>query len=227
MCSYRIEADYSSIKEREPHDMPREKMERLGPSALTDKELLMLIIGSGSSRRDVEELAGELLEKMDQSPSITSDEIMKISGIGQAKASAISAAMELGRRRVHRKTVTIASPADIYREIRHYSSREQENLIVLLLNGAHEMIGSFVATVGLLNRTIIHPREVFASAIKERAAAIVIAHNHPSGNLIPSEEDKEVTIRLKRAGEILGIRILDHLVFTDERFYSFVEHGIL
>lgn len=227
MSRYRIGDDYHSISEREPCDMPRERLERLGPSALSDKELLMLIIGSGSQKRDVEELAGDLLEKMDRMPSISCDEIIKIPGIGIAKASAISAALELGRRRTRRKAISISSPGDIYREIRHYSSREQESLVVMLLNGAHEVISVFVATVGLLNRTIIHPREVFASAIRERAAAIAIAHNHPSGNVQPSEDDKDVTMRLKKAGEILGIKVIDHLVFTEDSYYSFAEHGLV
>ena len=86
--------------------------------------------------------------------------------------------------------------------------------MVVMLNGAHEVLGTFVATVGLLNRTIVHPREVYAPAIKERAAAIAIAHNHPSGNVTPSEEDKDVTIRIKKAGDILGIKLLDHVMFT-------------
>ena len=213
--------------EREPADRPRERLERLGIEALSDKELLMLLIGSGSSRRNVEELADELLADLDRNPRLSAADIMKISGIGIAKASAIGAALELGRRRVSKRAPSISNPSDIYREIRHFSSREQESLVVVMLNGAHEVIGTFVATVGLLNKTIVHPREVFADAIRSRAAAIVIAHNHPSGNIDPSEEDKEVTIRIRKAGEILGIKVLDHLVFTEDRYYSFIEHGLM
>lgn len=98
---------------------------------------------------------------------------------------------------------------------------------MVLLNGAHEVLGTFVATIGLLNKTIVHPREVFADAIRSRAAAIAIAHNHPSGNIEPSQDDKDVTARLQKAGQILGIKLLDHLVFTDERYYSFLEHGLM
>ena len=213
--------------EREPADRPRERLERLGIEALSDKELLMLLIGSGSSRRNVEELADELLANLDRNPRLSAADIMKISGIGIAKASAIGAALELGRRRVSKRAPSISNPSDIYREIRHFSSREQESLVVVMLNGAHEVIGTFVATVGLLNKTIVHPREVYAAAIKERAAAIAIAHNHPSGNVLPSDDDKDVTVRIRKAGDILGIKLLDHLVFTDEKYYSFLEHGLM
>ena len=213
--------------EREPADRPRERRERLGIEALSDKELLMLLIGSGSSRRNVEELADELLADLDRNPRLSAADIMKISGIGIAKASAIGAALELGRRRVSKRAPSISNPSDIYREIRHFSSREQESLVVVMLNGAHEVIGTFVATVGLLNKTIVHPREVYAAAIKERAAAIAIAHNHPSGNVLPSDDDKDVTVRIRKAGDILGIKLLDHLIFTDEKYYSFLEHGLM
>lgn len=228
MRNYQIEAGFTSLMEKDPaDDRPREKLERLGIEALSDKELLMLLVGSGSARRGVEDLAQEILTSLDKNPRLSAADIMKVAGIGIAKASAIGAALELGRRRISKRAPSIANPADIYREIRHFSSREQENLIVVMLNGAHEVIGAFVATVGLLNRTIVHPREVFAPAIRERAAAVAIAHNHPSGNVMPSEEDKDVTARLKKAGEILGIKLLDHIVFSDERYYSFLEHGLM
>lgn len=225
--SYIIGTGHSSFRETRPEDRPREKISRLGAEALTDKELLMLLIGSGTSGRAVDEVAEDLLSRLDRSSSLSADEIMQIPGLGKAKASAIDAALELGRRRVQHRHRIIASPSDIFREIQHYASREQENLIVVMLNGAHEVIGTIVATVGLLNKTIVHPREVFADAIRSRAAAIVIAHNHPSGNIDPSEEDKEVTIRIRKAGEILGIKVLDHLVFTEDRYYSFLEHGLM
>ncbi|MBO8436466.1 MAG: DNA repair protein RadC [Spirochaetes bacterium] len=227
MSNYIIRTAYSTMKETPIEDRPREKMERLGPAALTDEELLMLIIGSGNAKRPVNEIAEELLEKIDRNPSIRTEEIMLIQGIGKAKASAIDAALELGRRRVRGKGRTISAPADIFNEIRHYASRQQEHLLVIMLNGAHEVMGNVVATVGLLNRTIVHPREVFSEPLKQRVAAIAIAHNHPSGNVLPSEDDKDVTQRLKKCGDILGIKILDHIVFSDDKYYSFLEHGIL
>ncbi len=225
--NYKLECEYRTLREAESGDKPRERLERLGIEALTDKELVMLVIGSGTVRRPVDEISEDLLELLDRTPEAKTEDIMLISGLGRAKASAIEAALELGRRRSHKKPRSITSPEDIYREIRHYSSREQESLVVVLLNGAHEAIGTFVATIGLLNKTIVHPREVFAPAISKRAAAVAIAHNHPSGNIEPSNDDKEVTVRLNEAGQILGIKLLDHLVFTEDRFYSFLEHGLL
>ncbi len=225
--SYRFGTGHSSFKETRPEDRPREKIARLGAAALTDKELLMLLIGSGTSGRDVDEVAEDLLSRLDRSNTMTAEEIMQIPGLGRAKASAIDAALELGRRRVQHRQRIISSPGDVFREIQHYSSREQEHLIVVLLNGAHEVISTIVATIGLLNRTIVHPREVFADAIRSRAAAVVIAHNHPSGNVEPSEDDKQVTVRLQKAGEILGIKVLDNIVFSEDRYYSFLEHGLM
>ena len=214
MKKYIFEAGYSSFKETPEEERPRERLERLGAGGLRDDELLMLIIGSGNSGRAVDEIASDLLSLLDEHPEITREEIMLIPGLGKAKAAAIDAALELGRRRVRVKGRTITQPKDIFMEVRHYSSRSQESLIVVALNGAHESIGTIVATVGLLNKTIVHPREVFADAIKNRAAAIAIAHNHPSGNVEPSEDDKEVTRRLVQCGTILGIKVLDHVMFT-------------
>ena len=225
--NYSIECGYSTLKEAENGSKPREKLERLGIGALTDRELLMLIIGSGSIRRPVDEIAKDLLEALDTAPAATPEEIMLIPGVGRAKASAVAAALEFGRRRSGKKPRTVSSPEDVYREVRHYASREQEHLVVVILNGAHEAIGTFVATIGLLNKTIIHPREVYAEAIHKRAAAIAIAHNHPSGSIEPSEDDKDVTGRIASAGHILGIKLLDHIIFTEDRYYSFLEHGLL
>ena len=227
MRKYHIGNEYTVFRETRLEDRPRERIERLGSEALTDKELLMLLIGSGNQGRAVDEIASDLLEYLDKNPALTMQSILQISGIGKAKASAIDAALELGRRRVSQKGRLIVSPRDIYREVQHYASRTQEHLVVVLLNGAHEVISTFVATIGLLNRTIVHPREVFSDAISRRAAAIAIAHNHPSGNIEPSDDDKDVTSRIVKAGEILGIKVLDHLVFTDEQYFSFLEHGLM
>lgn len=208
-------------------EQPREKLLRVGPEALTDKELLMLIIGSGSATKSLESISMNVLSKLDKNPNANINELMLVSGMGSAKASAIIAALELGRRKVTQKPRSITTPMDIYKEVLHFSSREQEHFITIMLNGAHEVIDSFISTIGLLNKTIVHPREVFAPAIKNRAAAIAIAHNHPSGSLEPSEEDKHVTNRLISAGEILGIRVIDHIVFSSRGYYSFLEHSLI
>lgn len=209
------------------NDLPREKLEKKGPSALSDKELIMLLIGSGNAMHKAEDIADEVLRKIDKNPEISFHDLLRIPGMGIAKSSAICASLELGRRKISKKQRMVTRPDDIFREVMHYASREQEHFITIMLNGAHEVIGTFISTIGLLNRTLVHPREVFSPAIEKRAAAIALAHNHPSGNLEPSAEDKEVTERLKKAGVILGIPVLDHLVFSNKGYYSFLEHSLM
>ncbi len=121
----------------------------------------------------------------------------------------------------------ITVPSDILPVVRHYADRKQEHFLCLSLNGAHEVQSVRVVSIGLVNRTIVHPREVFADPLTDRAAAVVVAHNHPSGRVDPSMEDRDVTRRLKQAGDTLGIRLLDHLVFSTKGYYSFLEHGEL
>lgn len=222
-------AIWMNIREMEEQDRPREKLERKGPGSLSDLELVMLLVSSGTLDRSVNEISDELLDLLDRDEDPDLDRICAIRGMGKAKGTTVLAALELGRRRLRKMGVgaTISSPGDIYREVRHYASRHQEQFIVLVLNGAHEVLNIFVATVGLVNKTLVHPREVFSDAIARRATAIAIAHNHPSGNLDPSEDDINVTRRIKAAGEILGIKVLDHLVFTDKGYYSFLEHSLL
>lgn len=206
------------------NDDPREKMERLGVKALSDKELLMILIGQSNTSETIEGICKEVLKILDKGQEITLSSLVFIPGVGKAKASAILSALELGRRKNNRRPKKILFPRDIYQEIRHYAEREQEQLIVMSLNGAHEVIDIRVATIGLINKTIVHPREVFAEPLKERATAIVIAHNHPSGTLTPSSEDKAVTKRIISAGQLLGISVIDHIIFSLDGYYSFLEH---
>ena len=209
------------------YDRPREKMEEKGPSALSDLELLSVLVSSGTQSRPVFEIATDLLALLDRKPEASIEDMLKIRGLGRAKSTQVAAAIELGRRRTRRNGVQITSPRDIYNEVRHYAYRSQEQFIVLSMNGAQEVIDIFTATIGLVNKTLIHPREVFSEPIRRRAATIAIAHNHPSGQLAPSEEDINVTNRLVEAGKILGIKVLDHLVFTAEGYYSFLEHSLI
>lgn len=208
-------------------EQPRDKMERLGPASLTDKELIMVLIGSNYHKRPAGEIAEEVLARLDRYPESTMSDLRMIKGMGPIKASLVEASLELGRRRIQRKPRTIVSPKDIFKEVLHFASREQEHFIIVMLNGAYEVIGSFVSTIGLVNRALVHPREVFAPAIEKRASAIALAHNHPSGSLMPSDEDKEVTRRISKAGMLLGIKVIDHVVFTEESYYSFLEHSLM
>jgi DNA repair protein RadC len=165
---------------------------------------------------------------LDSSKAVPDAEMLaRLAGIGLAKASAVCAALELGRRLYGVRDKKIASPGDVWPIVAHWADRKQERFLCCSLNGAHELIAARVVSVGLVNRTVVHPREVFADPITDRACAVVVAHNHPSGQLEPSPEDREITCRLKEAAETLGIALLDHVIFSSTGYFSFVEHGIL
>jgi DNA repair protein RadC len=207
---------------------PRERMAQGGSEALSDLDLITILIGSGNKDAPVHQLAARLLELIDQKGrGIKYDDIITINGIGQAKAAILLSALELGRRISFSSNKHITFPGDIYPIVRHYADRQQEHFLRVSLNGAHEVLSIEVVSIGLVNRTIVHPREVFSTPLKERATAIIVAHNHPSRNLQPSKEDREVTVRLKESGRLLGIELLDHIIFSDEKYYSFLENGEL
>lgn len=222
-------AVWTALSEIERQDRPREKMELKGAESLSDLELIMLLVSSGTAERPVNEVSSELLALLDKSEEPDYKSICAIKGLGRAKSSQILAALELGRRRMKKYGIgpSISSPGDIFREVRHYATRDQEQFIVLVLNGAHEVLNVFVATVGLVNKTLVHPREIFSDAIQRRGTAIAIAHNHPSGKLDPSEDDINVTKRILISGDILGIKVLDHIIFSSSSYYSFLEHGLM
>ena len=206
---------------------PRERLLDSGPEALSDKELLSIVLVSGIQGKSVSVLAEELIEKLDREKYIpTVKELMELSGMGESKACTVAAMLEFGRRK-WASGQRIRNPVDIFSLIRHYADRRQERFVCLSLNGAHELLAVRLVTIGLVNRTIVHPREVFADPILDRASAIVVAHNHPSGNLKPSAEDMEITHRLKTAADILGICFLDHVIFSETYFFSFRQEGLI
>ena len=211
----------------EKEDRPRERLIRLGPESLPDEALLSIILVSGVKGKNVTLLARELLERLDRENNIPPVmELCRLTGMGVSKACTIAAMLEFGRRKWSGGQ-RIRHPADIYNIIRHNADRRQERFLCLSLNGAHEVLATRIVTIGLVNRTIVHPREVFADPILDRASAIVVAHNHPSGNVQPSHEDKEITARLKNAADIIGINFLDHLIFSETVFFSFRQHGLI
>jgi len=208
-------------------DRPRERLIRCGPESLSDEALLSIILVSGVRGKNVTLLARELLEKLDkerEAPSVMA--LCALTGLGISKACTVAAMLEFGRRK-WAGGQRIRHPTDIFNLIRHHADRRQERFLCLSLNGAHEVLAKRIVTIGLVNRTIIHPREVFADPILDRASAVVVAHNHPSGNLKPSEEDNEITRRLKSAAEILGINFLDHLIFSEAFYFSYRQEGLM
>jgi len=208
-------------------DRPRERLIRSGPESLSDEDLLSIILVSGIPGKNVTLIARELLERLDREKNIPPvEELSCLAGMGVSKACTVAAMLELGRRK-WAGGQRIRHPVDIYNIIRHHADRRQERFLCLSLNGAHEVMATRIVTIGLVNRTIIHPREVFADPILDRASAIIVAHNHPSGNLQPSEEDNEITRRLRAAADILGINFLDHLIFSETTFFSFRQEGLI
>ena len=205
-------------------ERPRERLILNGPQVLSDHELLTVFLGAGSKHTNVSALALDVLRAVDvaRSAPVASD-LLKIRGIGGAKASQLCAALEFARRRLNPTKRRIQKPSDVLSAVGHFQDRPVEHFLALSLNGAHELITLRIVTIGLVNRTIVHPREVYADAIVDRATALVVCHNHPSGNLEPSEEDCSVTAQLKDAGEILGIKLLDHIIFSAGGYYSFLE----
>ncbi len=216
------------IRDLPESERPRERLLAKGASFLNDEELLAILIGKGTPNHDVLSLAKKLVKVVDQRGlDLEAEDILGIDGIGKAKAALIAAAFEFARRRIRPEGIKIQSPRDVLPLIRHYADRKQEHFLSVSLNGANEVMRVRVVTIGLINMSHVHPQEVFADIIAERASSLIVAHNHPSGSLNPSREDVSVTRQLKQAGEILGIKLLDHIIFSLKGYYSFLEHGEL
>lgn len=216
------------IKDLPVNERPREKLLEKGARALADHELLAIILGKGSQKNDVLALSKKLVKTIDEKGlAFKATDILEIDGIGEAKATTVAAAFEFVRRRIKPEGLKIKFPVDVLPLIQHYGDRKQEHFICVSINGANEVMNVRVVTIGLVNKSQVHPREVFADVISERASAVIIAHNHPHGELKPSEEDIKITRRIKESSKILGINLLDHIIFNAKGYYSFVENGEL
>lgn len=216
------------IKDLPDIDRPREKIARLGVQALSDVELIAAIIGKGVKGRDVLQVASSITRANNGNlTSLTCEDLRKIEGVGATKACQLVAAFELARRHLLCTTQKITTQEDILPLVGGIREKKQEHFICITLNGAGEVIEKRVVTVGLLNYSPVHPREVFADAITDRAASVIFVHNHPSGTLEPSRQDIEITRQLAEAGTILGIRVLDHIIVTQRGHLSMKEQGYL
>jgi len=214
------------------HDRPREKIERRGAGSLKDYELIAAILGNGTPRRGVIEISKEVADLLHKGRPPQYSDLLSIRGIGQSKACILLACFEIARRYgkpEEQEPLRITGPGDILDIplIRDIESKKQEHFIVITLNGASEVIHSRTITKGLLNQSLIHPREVFTDAVADRAAGIICAHNHPSGNLQPSSQDIQITGQLVHAGEIMGISVIDHVIVSKKGFVSLKECGYL
>ena len=217
-----------TIKDMPEHSRPREKLREKGASALSDEELVAAILGMGTAGVDVrtisKQVAGLIREHKED---LTLDHLIEVPGMGLAKAAQILSAFELARRHLVKDAVKISCAKDMLPLLTDITGKQQEYFLCISLNGANEVIEKRVVTIGLLDKSPVHPREVFADVIADRAAAVIFAHNHPSGDLQPSEADVRLQDQLAEAGKILGIRVLDHIIVSRKGYYSFQEAGLI
>lgn len=204
------------ISDRRKDLRPREKMQTRGAASLSDYELLMAMIGSGSAEADVTKIARDVLKLIKEKASeLVLDDLLSVKGLGLAKATPIMAGFELWRRQYevseHQIIDSVEKAAEQLADLR---DKKQEYFVCLTLDGANRLIAKRVISIGTLTSSLVHPREVFAEAITDRAAGIIVAHNHPSGNLQASDADRAVTERLRDAGELMGIKLIDHVIIT-------------
>src|SRR5574344_1006419 len=206
----------------------RELVRKNGMEFPSDIELVMLLLGSGTKQVHIEQLATKVIRTIDDSNAENRIEALeKVRGIGETKALVIAAALELGRRKSAHLRAVINKPCDIVPYVHHYSMESKEHFICATINGARELLNVRVVSIGTINRTHVHPREIFADAVSEHASGIICCHNHPYGPCLPSQADCDSTDALREASDILGITFLDHIIITKDSYFSFLEHGLL
>jgi DNA repair protein RadC len=217
-------------------ERPRERLQRFGPDKLSSPELLALVIGRGVSGRSVMNIAQELIARFGSVAGVseaTIEELSSIKGIGSAKAAQLKAAMELGKRQERKvepeyADYDIRNPEAVAKLARTLiKDKAKEHFLLVTLSTRNKVTGIHKISVGTLNTSLVHPREVFKEAIRRSASSVVLAHNHPSGDTEPSEEDLKITRRLLEAGKLLGIEVLDHVIVTENKYLSFKEKGLI
>jgi DNA repair protein RadC len=217
------------IKDIVINDRPREKLIKYGPDRLSNSELLAIVLRSGKKGENVVDLANKILKKYktENLPNAAYQDLKDISGLGPAKACEIVACFELGKRLLNGKAASLyLKPDDVWKELKDIRDNKKEHFIVFYLDSRNQEIKREIVSVGSLNANLVHPREVFEPAVKHLAAQVILAHNHPSGDLTPSEEDLEINKRLVEAGKILGIEVTDHIIVTSRAYMSFKEKGL-
>jgi len=222
------------MKDVAPHDRPREKLERMGPAALGDNELLALVLGSGSRDVDALAIANRLLAEAGGVHGLTRiglGQLRQVEGVGPARAAQVTAAVELGRRTLMREAAErprLRTPRDVAAYLLpQYGALPVEQFGIIMLDTKQRVIRIKILSLGSLDQTIVHPREVFREAASASAASIVLFHNHPSGDPAPSADDLALTARLVSAGGLMGIEVVDHLILADRLYFSLVESGRL
>ena len=212
------------MTDRRAEDRPREKLAKYGAEKLSDLELLMAVIGSGVAQADVSKIAHPVLKLLKQrGSSLSYSDLASIKGLGEAKIPVILANLELAKRYLlEAARPIIDSPEKAVEQLADIRNKKQEYFVCLTLDGANRLIAKRIITIGTLTSSLVHPREVFADAITDRAASIIVAHNHPSGSATVSDDDTVVTVRLSEAAALLGINLKYHIVVT-KTSYSLIE----
>lgn len=224
-----------SIKDWSSDDQPREKLLKKGKNVLSNAELIAILIGSGNNKESAIELSKKILDSVQNDLSLLSKmnakELMMFRGIGEAKAVSIISALELGRRKKDhqsQKKQAIKSSADAYSLVRHLlEDLDHEEFWVLFLNRANQEISKHQISSGGQNATIVDPKIIFKLALEYKSSGIILFHNHPSGNLIASDSDKSITSKLVKAGSLLEINVLDHIIVGENNYFSFADEGII
>ena len=222
-----------TVRDLPIQERPRERLQRLGAHALSSQELLALIIGRGVSKRSVLDIAHELMRtfgSVHEMSKATIEELSTIRGVGVAKAAQIKAAFELAKRQDLEQEIppfAISNPQALVKAIRAtIQDKAKEHFKLVLLNTRNKVTGVITISIGTLNASLVHPREVFRGAIQGSAASVILVHNHPSEDLEPSEEDIKLTRRMVEAGKIMGIEVLDHIIITRHGFLSLKSKGL-
>ena len=218
------------IKDLPKIERPREKLEKYGPEKLSNSELLAILLRTGGKGLNVVEMSRKILGKFggDGLSKAGVNDLKNTFGLGSAKACEIVACFELGRRLLHNKKSQIYfTPKDVWQELKDIRDNKKEHFVIFFLDARNQEIKREIVSIGSLNANLVHPREVFEPAIRHTAAQIIVAHNHPSDDAEPSEEDKTITQRLIEASKILGIDIIDHIIVTKNNYFSFKEHKLI
>ena len=212
------------MSERAKFDRPREKMAKYGPQKLSDLELIMAVIGVGVAGADVSQIARDIKKLIAEKGSeLTFEDVLAVKGMALAKTTKFMAAFELWRRQFEvSERPIIDSPEKAVAQLADIRDKKQEYFVCLTLDGANRLIAKRIISIGTLTSSLVHPREVFADAITDRAASIIVAHNHPSGDLRPSQADYDITDRLQKAGELLGINLISHFILAKSGFKDLI-----
>ncbi len=223
-----------TVRDMPMEERPRERLQALGAGSLSAQELLAVVIGRGVAGKPVTAIAQELIWRFGSVNGIseaTIEELSRIKGLGSAKAIQLKACFELARRRelaLPGEDYAITNPQSVVKAVRaRIKDKAKEHFLLLILNTRNKVTSIENVSIGTLNASLVHPREVFREAIRQSASSVILAHNHPSGDEAPSEEDLKITKRLAEAGKILGIEVLDHIIIGKDAAYSFKEKGLM